>query len=591
MNTSKIEEIAVAAIKNEILRSDYLANEIPVNDKTPSWDGEIWVYDNSRQTKDTLFGKVPVQVKGRKVLKINKDVKFSIGKADLENYYNNGGVIFFVVEIVSIEQTQIFYLDLLPIDLKRILIDLGDKKSVTQTFKKLGTENRALEFICRNFIFHSRQQGLSLLIDKEINYDNIKIKVFTPSSVDITNYLLDNEAYAYGHIESLNLDIPLYKMHIKEIAEEAELWVGTNDEKRYTEIVRIIKKNTVSLKFGYGFEMILPKDFAGGQESNDEFKINFNEKGPIQDRIRDLKFMLEIISTKSININGSIIQLNKYEGDSRFKGLSSYLQKLEDIVETFNRLNIDFNEDLNSLTKNDWNTINALVQIVLHKNYKPIKSNKENPFLHFRVANLKVVLFTTQVKSEKIVFNLFNFEALKQYLRIQVILEDGTERVEHSPFLLFDPLYLLEISNFDYNVVEASFKSMEYKSNLSSVLANDYMLKILNYYDNHTNRREILNLTFNIFCYLEKANSDSIIYFLNKMQVIRRMRDFTPREKEILIERKLQNTHITDIMCALSILSDSKIEFEVYFDKLSKEDQEKFYTYPIYNLAKLWYLK
>lgn len=35
MNTKKIEEIAVSAVRNEILRIDLLSDEIPVNDKTP----------------------------------------------------------------------------------------------------------------------------------------------------------------------------------------------------------------------------------------------------------------------------------------------------------------------------------------------------------------------------------------------------------------------------------------------------------------------------------------------------------------------------------------------------------------------------
>lgn len=51
MNTKKIEEIAVQSVKREILRCDFLSDEIPTNDKTPTWDGEIWVYNNSNQKK------------------------------------------------------------------------------------------------------------------------------------------------------------------------------------------------------------------------------------------------------------------------------------------------------------------------------------------------------------------------------------------------------------------------------------------------------------------------------------------------------------------------------------------------------------
>lgn len=589
MNSSRIEEIAVAAINMEVLRSDYLANDIPVNDKTPSWDGEIWVYDNPRKTKDKLFGKVPVQVKGKKVLKISKEAKYPIKKVDLENYYKNGGVLFFLVEIQSIDQTQIFYLDLLPIDLKEILANLDSKKSVTKTFKKLGPESRGLEFICRNFILHSRKQGSSVLIDKDFDYDYIKLKIFTPSQEDFQNQLLEYGTYAYGHIEKLDLDIPLYKIQLLEIEEDTELWVGIKDEKRYTDIVRVIKKQIISLKFGQSFEVILPKDFYNDEGSKEPFKINFKEKGSIQDRIKDAKFMLEIISNKSINISGSIIELNRISDESKIQGLSRHINKLEEILETFNRLNINFNEDLEILTERDWNTINALVQIILHKNYGPIKPNKKDPFLRFRFANINIILFATTVMGEKMVYNLFNFEALKNHLKSHAILEDNSQSEEISPFLMINPTYLLELKNFDHCVVESSFKSIEYKSDLSATPANNYMLQILNYYDNHIHRSELLTLTFNIFDYLEKLYPDNITYFINKMQVVKRMRKFSDQEKEELIERKLQYGHMPEIMCAFFILLNSKIEFEVYFKKLPKNIQEKFYTFPIYNLTKSWY--
>ncbi|MCM3240704.1 hypothetical protein M3589_23905 [Heyndrickxia oleronia] len=589
MNTSKIEEIAVAAIKNEVLRSNFLANDIPVNDKTPSWDGEIWVYNKTSQKKDQLFGKVPIQVKGKQVSEIHKNVKYSVNKADLENYFKNGGVIFFVVEIVSIDQTQIFYLDLLPIDLKKIVEDMKGRNSVTKTFKKLGTGKSTLEFICRNFIKHSRKQGLSVLIDKDLPYDNIKLEFITSSQEDFKDHLLEYGTYAYGHIEPFNLDIPLYKMDIQVIEEDTDLWVGFNDEKRYTNIVRATKREKISLKFGQGFEIILPKNFTSSRNSRESFKINFKESGTIYERIKDCRFMLDIISNQSINIYGANINLRQSEVEKveyKFQGLSRYIYELEKIVEMFDRLHIQFNEDLKHLTANDWKTINALIHIVLHNNYSSIKFGKKNPLLQFQVANIKIVLFTTNVNGKLAVFNLFDFENLKKHFKILALMKENTQTVEHSPFLLIDPSYLLEISNFDHKVVEASFKTLKDRSDDSATLTNQYMLEILKYYDKHPHRKELLLLTLNIFDSLATDHPNNILYFLNKMQVIKRMRMFTDEEKEILIDLKLQYKYEVEIMCAFSILLEGKIEFEVNFNRLSKEEREQFCNYPIYNLMK-----
>ncbi|KAA0547407.1 hypothetical protein FZW96_11110 [Bacillus sp. BGMRC 2118] len=589
MNSRRIEEIAIDAIRKQILRSEYLANEIPVNDKTPSWDGEIWVYNSSKQTKDKLFGKVPIQVKGKKVNKLSNKVKFPITKVDLENYYQNGGVIFFVVEIVSIEETKISYLNLLPIDLKGILTELNGKKSITKTFNKLGNGNREFEFICRNFIYHSRKQGLPLLKDNKINYDNINMKIFAPSQEDIENYLFEHGTYAYGHIKELNLDIPLYKMEIQTLEEEADLWVGVNEEKCYLNTKRVINKDKVFLKFGKSFELILSKNLSNEKKAIYKVKLNFTEKGTIQERIKDLKFLIKIISNKSININGSIIALDNFEGKYDILCLLNHLQTLVDIVTTFKTLNISFNEDPDILNTDDWNTIDSLVHIILNKEYNLIKKKVDNRFLHFRIGNLKLVLFTATVHDELMVYNLFNFDIISNYLEVYITLEtDNAHRVKHSPYLLFDTSYLLEICNFDYHVVEKSFKSVDYTYNICSTSTNDYMLRILNYYDKHTHRRELLTMILNIFEHLEITQQDNLLNYLNKMQVIKRIREFTKEEKVILLERKLEHAHTTELLCAFSILLDSKIEFEVNFNKLTTEERNRFQTYPIFNLVENW---
>ncbi|MFD5854315.1 DUF4365 domain-containing protein [Cytobacillus pseudoceanisediminis] len=182
MNTKKIEEVAVAAVRNEILRNDLLSDEIPVNDKTPSWDGEIWVYNNKKQKKNDLYGKVPVQVKGKKVSEFSKEgTKFPIKKVDLENYFTNGGILYLVIEMVDSDNTQIFYQSLLPIDIKKILEEMMEQKSIKKQFKKLPSTHRALEFIIRNFIHHSRKQGIPLISDIKVKeFDTYSTKIIVP---------------------------------------------------------------------------------------------------------------------------------------------------------------------------------------------------------------------------------------------------------------------------------------------------------------------------------------------------------------------------------------------------------------------------
>lgn len=63
-NTKRIEESAIHALKGVLLRCPTLAAYISENDKTPSWDGQIFVYGSADQKKSDGILVVPVQVKG-----------------------------------------------------------------------------------------------------------------------------------------------------------------------------------------------------------------------------------------------------------------------------------------------------------------------------------------------------------------------------------------------------------------------------------------------------------------------------------------------------------------------------------------------
>ena len=63
-NNKRIEETATTALKAALLRCPILDSYIDSNDKTPSWDGTVFVYRNEKQKKADLLGKAPIQVKG-----------------------------------------------------------------------------------------------------------------------------------------------------------------------------------------------------------------------------------------------------------------------------------------------------------------------------------------------------------------------------------------------------------------------------------------------------------------------------------------------------------------------------------------------
>lgn len=115
-----IEEIAVLAVRNEIVKySDTLVAYIDTKEKTPMWDGYIYVYrQNSKYKANNEFeGKIGVQVKGKTVKKLsNGNSKYSIKVDYLRAYQKDKkGILLFVVEIIDYAHTKLFYANLLPV--------------------------------------------------------------------------------------------------------------------------------------------------------------------------------------------------------------------------------------------------------------------------------------------------------------------------------------------------------------------------------------------------------------------------------------------------------------------------------------------
>lgn len=92
-------------IKTEIRKSKRMFLYIDDDDKTPSWDGNIFLYSDSSGEKSNLLGKIPIQVKGHKVTSFpHGKMKYRAEVADLRNYYNDKGILYFVVCLRELEE-------------------------------------------------------------------------------------------------------------------------------------------------------------------------------------------------------------------------------------------------------------------------------------------------------------------------------------------------------------------------------------------------------------------------------------------------------------------------------------------------------
>lgn len=115
------EDIEKAAVRDvgKYIDGPMLRSFISENDRTPIWDGDIFIYHGSKKDNEHFYGRVPLQVKGTEVTEFSdKDISYSkLTRRNFENFIKDGGCIFFVAEVMMNDETQetvsrVFYCEL-----------------------------------------------------------------------------------------------------------------------------------------------------------------------------------------------------------------------------------------------------------------------------------------------------------------------------------------------------------------------------------------------------------------------------------------------------------------------------------------------
>ncbi|MBQ1266716.1 MAG: hypothetical protein IIY06_08105, partial [Proteobacteria bacterium] len=225
-----IEVLSIAKLNSRLANTEHLVPQINDNDKEPSWDGHIRIYkDISDKThehkKDKLIGRIPVQVKGKEIdiSPVSKNTtKFPVEIADLRNYLNDGGALYFVIEVFQKETDdsdefdfQIFYNIFTPEKISAILEAHGTQKTHSIDFKLFPKNKKKIETIVRNSYETCKRQHSNngkcispALID--LMHDKLHIHAFEyDKSKFFLETLFENGIHAYC-IKPGGFELPLF---------------------------------------------------------------------------------------------------------------------------------------------------------------------------------------------------------------------------------------------------------------------------------------------------------------------------------------------------------------------------------------------
>lgn len=591
-NNKRIEETATTALKAALLRCPILDSYIDSNDKTPSWDGIVFVYRNEKQKKADLIGRAPIQVKGTEKVIISDTASFSCQVSDLNNYYRDGGCVFFLISVdASVSTAKIYYASLHVYDLKRILDDAGNQKTTTIKLERFPQDDsNEVTSIFMSFVENSRKQtsfigkeivSLEQLEEKGVGIESLS---FNTSGVglnidNIGTFISTHDFYLYAKPKGLDVDIPVEKVRNAIVSKPVHGKVLVRDTEYFPSYSVLYEKGEPILRVGKGISISL-------DQQDRKVTVNFRPTGTLSDFIQDASCFIDMIESREITLNGahlafngmSEVDLSKYKNSLRY---------YKDVKKMLDLLGVTEELQCGGLTDKDEINIRNFVNAVLYNRRIGFPDAKDS-VIHgsIKIANLLIWIWAT--RQEDGYYQLENF-----FNPHSIALFEGNDTTQSNPipashYLLLNKEAFVHTSNMDFDVVKSDLCSMKYHPLLIECTTL-MMLNILRGYDEQKEKdMRLLDLAEAVCSWLslDKETVEYPILRLNQLQIEKRRRFLTTQEV-IELGKLTATEYPANIRCGAYLLMDDSAEAQKCLDELPTEIQKEFITFPICHFGKL----
>lgn len=587
MNSKQIEETAVHIVGLYFSNAHTISPYISSNDKEPCWDGNLYIYSNEPMKNSTLYGRVPVQIKGKffkdKVCK--NDITYSVSLVDLKNYMRDGGIIYFVVGIWE-NFYKIYYAKLTPLKLKTY-IKHCKRESASIKLAELKEYSFDIDCEIRDFYDNCKVQTGNtdntvdikdiLSSKKAVNLTFFASALKNNEQCKISEYLAKHPVYLYAETtDGFNNKVlrPVgdedLSLNFKESI-PAEVKVG--NKVYYNEIQRTCKQNgNILIYIGRSLRMEISPD--GNVNRNINFKLNETE---LSSWIKEAEFIFKIAETKCFEIDKVCFKLNGNEENKYIDWCRNRLRFAKKIQSVLSALHVNKELVIKEFSQDEINTINILYKALCEQNEISINESLP-PIFTVSLSNLCLALFASKTPTGK--YRIYSYKDVTG----DISYTDSNTNVlaKTSIYSWFQTDGFKIVSNIDYDDILPSYKKVYIENhNVTQRANNDMLMMILAYDENHDDK--LLKSSKDLCEWLISINEKDEVntYFLNLMQIIKRKRDLTNEErKEIMIKFDLCNS-MEKLACCL--LLDNNEMANHYFNQLNDSEKEFFTTLPIYH--------
>lgn len=513
-NTKRIEESATHALEGALLRCPTLAAYISKNDKTPSWDGQIFVYGSADQKKSDGILVVPVQVKGSARKLSAKETSYSCEVSDLKNWMKNGGCILFLVSVDLEHQSyKIYYSGLQVYDLKKELKAAKHHKSRNIQLQEFPEDDsnemtRIILSFAQNRLKQTSFADKELLPLDDLVQRGVKVESlsFTVPGIgmtpyDIGKYVSSHEIYLYAKPEGMDIEIPIDKVKDMIMSRPISKPVCVAGQKYYDSYSVLNEKGNTLIKIGKGISV---KFF----EQENQLTLHFKPNGTLSDFIKDATFMVTVFQHKKVEIGNAQFPLTEPNtvNIEQYTNSLAYYKDVKKMLEIFG-----VTEELQctNLTEQDEINLRNFVYAVLYHREIGFPQMKEtDTVIHgpFKIANLSIWIWAERQKSGKyIIENYFAPHPIAAFAN------DDTKHEHPNPvshFIMMDKTAFLNSSNIDYQYIEKDL----FATKLTPLLIQPttlLLLEMLKAYDEQPEKsEELFRLAEKTCAWIEQSDVD-----------------------------------------------------------------------------------
>lgn len=465
LDTKTAEELGVGAVSSYFLYSDTISPNIPTGDKNPVWDGYLMLYKTKqgKNRNDALIGTIPTQVKS----KCNKNfpdssTKFNVSVADLEIYFRNRGIAYFVVYVHPTERiTKIFVSFLAPVDLKRHIEQAKSQKSISIQFEALPVLNKQVELEFLNFHEDCRKQSNLTTpihlkdVEKEIDSYKVMFNTTSKNRIDILKYITTHNKFVYVTVKG----DPTKTLHPLgdgrysfKATQEANINISVNGKVYFDKCITEIENGCLSITIKDVMTFPFPMEFNTNPFCG---QVKFNARfTTLSQQIYVLEFLIAAMQAGTFYVGDIGMVINEIDSND-WSSLQQDLERAKNLKKVFEILHVTEELNISNLTDKDVKNINTLIRYyIFNENVVPDTYNAPS-WATIEIANISL-LFLIEKDEPTGRFILHSAYELGKFIFTAKL--DDNNMLVIPPYVVFNRETFRDVKNINYSDFLPSFK-------------------------------------------------------------------------------------------------------------------------------------